>query len=406
MRFVWISALKDLRRLRRDPMALAMWLALPVFVAVTMNFVFGRQAAAPQGRLLVADRDGSFLSGALPGMFNQGPLSRMVLVEKVNEDSGRLRLEKGDASALLIIPKGFGDAFLNNRPARLELITNRSQRILPGIIEEALSVLVEGSFYVQRLIGDQMRLVSGNGRPSETSIVEASVAINRAVRSVMRYLDPPLIELQTSVVSDEPKQKKSFGALFFPGVLFMALMFIAAGLAGDAWKERTRGTLRRVACTPSPIAAWTAGKALAAFTLVLAVAVLGMAAGGWLLGVSLSHALPAVLWAGGSGALLYLLMLFLATCASTERMATFLANLVLLPLTMIGGSFFPSEIMPSSFAAIGQWTPNGFLLGRFKAILDGGMTAGAIAAAFAGLALAAAVSFWLVVRRLRGTFLV
>ena len=31
MRFVWISALKDLRRLRREPVTMLTWLAIPDF---------------------------------------------------------------------------------------------------------------------------------------------------------------------------------------------------------------------------------------------------------------------------------------------------------------------------------------------------------------------------------------
>jgi hypothetical protein len=36
---------------------------------------------------------------------------------------------------------------------------------------------------------------------------------------------------------------------------------------------------------------------------------------------------------------------------------------------MVGGSFFPLEVMPEALARVGRWTPNGWALGHFKGIL-------------------------------------
>ncbi len=52
MRFAWISALKDLRRLRREPVTLLTWIAIPSFLAVVITLVFGPRGAQPHGTLL------------------------------------------------------------------------------------------------------------------------------------------------------------------------------------------------------------------------------------------------------------------------------------------------------------------------------------------------------------------
>jgi hypothetical protein len=57
MRFAAASALKDLRRLRRDPWSLALRIGIPLFLAVILNLVFGREGAKPHGHLFVADLD-------------------------------------------------------------------------------------------------------------------------------------------------------------------------------------------------------------------------------------------------------------------------------------------------------------------------------------------------------------
>jgi hypothetical protein len=40
----------------------------------------------------------------------------MIAVEKVQRDEGRRRIDKGNASALLTIPKGFTTALFENSP--------------------------------------------------------------------------------------------------------------------------------------------------------------------------------------------------------------------------------------------------------------------------------------------------
>src|SRR5438270_307831 len=110
MRSIWISLRKDVSRARRDPLALLMWIAIPLILGTLINAVFGGSEATPQGRLLIADEDDSFVSNLLSRAFSGEPLSKIVRVENVTREAGRGRMDRGDASALLIIPKGFGDA--------------------------------------------------------------------------------------------------------------------------------------------------------------------------------------------------------------------------------------------------------------------------------------------------------
>ena len=45
--------------------------------------------------------------------------------------------------------------------------------------------------------------------------------------------------------------------------------------------------------------------------------------------------------------------------------------MIVFPLIMIGGSFFPFEVMPAWMARIGRWTPNGLASRNVKQILFG-----------------------------------
>lgn len=406
MRFLWSTAVKDLRRRRRDPLALAAWVATPIVMMLLLHLVFGPRGGSPHGLLLVADEDGTIASSLLLGAFNRGRLAEMITVEKVEQEAGRTRLGKGDGSALLIIPKGFGRAVLLREPTKLRLLTNPAQTILPGIIEEALSIVAEGTFYLQSIAGDQLRAMSG-GPPRGSStfpdiaVATVSVTINRLIRRIQTYLNPPLIQLDTTVIEERTGPAFNFSAAFFPAQLFLALLFMAQGLSSDLWREHALGALRRVGATPESLGTFLAGKLLAVAALMTMMGLIGLAGGRWLLRLPISNAAAALLWLAFSGAGFFLLMAVLQIHASNMRTGNILASAVMLPLSMLGGCFFPFEAMPENLAAIGRWTPNGLAVLQFKSLLGNSVDFSRLAAAFAVLSAIAALSFWLSLRRLR-----
>jgi ABC-type multidrug transport system permease subunit len=112
----------------------------------------------------------------------------------------------------------------------------------------------------------------------------------------------------------------------------------------------------------------------------------------------------AVLWIALSGAGLWLLMALLLIHASGYRAANILAFMVVFPLAMLGGSFFPFEAMPDWLAGIGRLTPNGWAVLELRRLLAGPLDPGRLALACAGLAAAGGVMFPLILRRLRRGF--
>jgi ABC-2 type transport system permease protein len=361
--------------------------------------VFGRGEPRPNGRLLIVDEDKGLAATLLSGAFTQGELGNMISVEKVANDEGRRRINKGEASALLVIPKGFSAAVLEGNRARLQLVRNPAQHILPDIIEEVLSMLADGAFYLHAVAGDQLRGISRRSAPTDANIAAMSVQFNHAFQGLRRYLSPPVIQLETQVIQEKEERPGGFAAVMLPGLLYMAVFFIAGGLATDVWRERTSGTLRRVITTPANFGGFLAGK-MAAVVLVLAiVGVFGLELGHFFFDLPLINLPFAVLWMGLSGAGLYLFMMLVQTLASSERVANMLVSLVLLPLSMLGGSFFPFDMMPKGFAQIGRYTPNGWSLLQFQNILSGAVSP----VAFGALMLYLAAAWILVGWRIRRT---
>ncbi len=400
---------KELRLRSRDKTSLGLWIGIPLLIGGLMALVFGRDGGSPEGRLLIADEHGQFLSQLVANSFSGGPMDEMFDPENVEREEGQALMDGGEATAMIIIPDGFSKALLDDEPSKITLVVNPSQRILPGIVEEMLSILADGAFYAQRIAGDELRLIAegppeGENIFSEATAVDLTRRIRGKLEQLDRYFDPLLIELETDIESEDNGVRTNFGALFFPGILFMSLLFIAQGMSGDYWKEHEAGTLSRTAVAPPGLVQTVLGKTLVASTVIAAAALAGLALGSRLLGVELEAPFTAFAWTIAVGTLFYLLMSLIQLFASGKRNGDLLTNMLLFPLLMAGGSFFPSEVMPGSIAALGQFTPNGWALARLKEILAGTIDGTSLAAAFCIVAVASAVLFLLKVTRLRRAF--
>lgn len=411
MGFAWSTAIKDWQRLRRDPIGVVMWVGIPLLIGGLITLASGgTEGPSPQAHVLIVDHDESFLSGLLVGALGSDAAGVMNTTA-VEEVEGRAQIEKGEASALLVIPKGFGRAVLLEEPTVLELVTNPSEQILPRIVEESLSMLVDAVFYLHRLFGEELRQIAsgpatGSNTLSDAFIARLSVRIKHAVDRLSDYLAPPIV--QVSVTTPDAEQADEYprgiAILFLPGILFMSLLFMAQGLSADIWDEREKRTLRRVVCSPQSTVSFLAGKLIGGAGLVTLVSAIALLVGFAYFRLDVVWLPVAMGWCVVSGLGLILMMLVIQLHAPSQRSGGILTMVVLFPLMMAGGSFFPFEAMPSWMAAIGRLTPNGWALEQLKRILLEDVSSGSLLVTLAGLLVVGAVLFLWCARRLRSGF--
>ncbi len=361
---------KDLARWLRDRASLAAWVGIPVFVGLLLALVFGRGETRPQGVLLVADLDQTFLSRSVPQAFTRAELARIFTVMPVGLEEGRRRIREGGASALLVIPAGFSDRFFRSEPQTLELWTNPSQAVVPQIARETAAILAEAGWYIQQALGSELRSMAGQESwPSDADVAALAVRAGRVIREGRALLGSPPIKIDERIAGS--RQRTGMAVAMVPGVVFMALLFLSFGLSGDLWAERSAGTLQRVAASPAPMAQFLAAKTLAAVLLMACVSGAGLVLGQWLAGGAQSRVPAAAAWAAVSGGALFLLMALVQTVCGSERQGRTMANITALLLMMAGGAMFPFEAMPASLARLGRLTPNGWALEEMRAILTG-----------------------------------
>jgi ABC-type Na+ efflux pump permease subunit len=411
--FALTTLRKDWQSMRRNPVEILIWLGIPLAIGGLITLASGgREGPRPVAHVLVVDNDESFLSELLVGAMSQSG-DGIIQGESVPEAEGRRRIGEGDGSALLVIPAGFGMAVLEEKPTSLQLLTNPAERILPGIVEESLNILVDATFYVHRLIGDDLRRfaegpANGDSFP-DSEIADFSIKINRLVQDLQEYISPVLIQVKMTSDEEKKTQEESgsspgFAVLFLPSILYMSLLFMCSGLAEDLWKEKDQQTLRRVLSTPQTVRSFLFGKMLWGFVLMLAVSTLALTIGFLYFELDPSVLPLGILWTVFSGSLLLLLMILLQIHASSKRAADVLAMSVLFPLMMIGGNFFPLEVMPTWMATIGRYTPNGWSMQQLKTILLDTVQVPELLMTFLALLAMWLILFFLSVRRIRTGF--
>jgi ABC-type multidrug transport system permease subunit len=409
--FLRAAIAKDVARRLNDPGSLAIWLGMPLVLGTLITLVSGGSGGPkPRAKVLIVDQDDSVASRLLKGVFQQGPAEGLFEGKTVNPDEGERLIQAGKASALLTIPKGFGDALFLEHPCELQLVTNPAQRILPGIVEETLRAACDLAFYGQRLIGPQVQLIRASAEldraPTRDEVSEVSIQIRDALDRVGDLVFPPVLELKPEPF--EPKAadvpEPSVGSVILPGILLMALLFIAQGSSEDLWEEHQRGTLKRAATSPVALAAWLLAKLGACTVLMFAVGVLAGTIAIALLGFDPLRTVAGIAWATLAAATFGVLMLLLQSLAKSRRGASVLGMLVLFPLLMLGGSFFPFAAMPEGLARIGRLTPNGIALVQLQNLLDGTAETRGLLTAAAVLVGTSLPLFALLVLRVRRAF--
>lgn len=371
MSFLISSASKDLVRWSRDSVSVLLWLGIPFLIGGLLTLLMSADGAKPRGTLLIHDKDQTFLSGAIGSAFTQGQLGELIVVEMVTELDGEARIDAGDASAFLLIPEGFSTAILNAEPLNLLLTTNPAQTILPQIIGDVVEVLLDAGFYAQQMFASEIStaLAAGNA-PDSVLVANIAVSINEKLEAAGPLLFPPAFDIE---ILAPPAEQPSppIALLFLPGIVLMAVLLAANGLAADYWSERELGTLRRLMYTPGRIQQFLLGKALAVAVITLLLAGLTLVAGFVYHGIPFAHFLPSLLFVTVAGVALFSWFGLLQMLANSRRAANLLTTILLFPLLMIGGSFFPFAAMPDGLAAIGRLTPNGFVVDRLTTEITG-----------------------------------
>jgi ABC-2 type transport system permease protein len=379
---------KDLRRRARSPLPTLLLLLFPVLFSGVIAVTFGGGDEVPKVHLLIDDQDGGLVGQLVTSAFSRPEAQKYFEVKSLTAEETKAGdaavLEREEATAILRLPARLSDDVLAGRPARLELVKNPAQSILPDVAEQVTDVLAEGLSSGSRLLRgplDQIRATpaqKGVG-PSDQRVADIAVLFNGALNRARPYLLPPVVTLATASRPEPGGPRKPAGSsttpsiflLFLPGIAVYTLFSLADQMMRDLLVEARLKTLRRQLAGPLTAGRVVAGKALstaavAALALLVLTAVGAAAAPR---GVSLAGyavlSVAVVAAATGFASAIFAL-------ARGEKQGATLASLVSLVMAFAGGSFIPLDSLPAALRAISPfslifWATQGYR----KLVIDG-----------------------------------
>ncbi len=387
MRLLVHLVAKDLLRKMRSPLGLIAVLCFPLLFAGMIALAFGHGDSIPKVRMLVANEDDGLLANGVASVFTSQQASKYFDGKTVTVAEGRALMEKGKASALLTIPKGFTKDVLDGKPVTLRLLRNPAEGILPEIAEQTVGALTDvldgGRRVFDKPIADLRPLLDDDGKaPADADVVAVSLAVKRALEGVSNLVFPPVIALESeifgNVTASPQKNEKTKGdapssifLLVLPGIAVYGLFLVADQGMRDVMTERTLGTLRRQLAGPIAPELIILGKAV--YTAVLAVMAIvvigGVGAAVLSTPVSISAFLllsgALVLAVTGTTAVIY-------GVARTERQASTLGNMIFLAMGFLGGGFIRVEGLPPAVRGFAPFTPLYWGTQGYRALLEDG----------------------------------
>ena len=337
--------LKDLRLFFGDRRAVLIAFLVPIGIASFFASIFGDSTGPSKATkipILVVDRDGSpLIAKIVAGLGDAGTAPKLV-----TEAEAAKAVEDGKAGVAVTFPKGFGEAapkaMLGGTPPPLDLRYDPSKRLEMQVVQGAVAQATMRATAVAAF-GDSPTA----GRPPFALETRAATAAKKGEDD------------------DYSQTAHSFAGMAMQGVLFFGIN-AAMAMLGD----RRKGIWRRLRAAPVGLTELLVGKALA--TALIGAFVLAGVLG---FGMLVFHLQVAGSWLGlalivASAALMTSAFgLLVASLGRTEEQSRGLSILVVLAMTMLGGAWFPSFLMPAWVQSVSRLVPVRWALDGFDAML-------------------------------------
>ena len=358
MRNALIIALNHLNSLRRDRLAALFMFILPLLLAFVTGLAFGgggSSAGTYTVPVAVVDLDGGPLAANMAAVFEREPFSR----RDATQSEASALLKERAVSATVVIPANISQLLQAGNPVTVAILQSAAQEG-PRLVEQHLTAELSR----MRAAAAVANLLHTGDAASWNS---AYITAYNAWASTQ-----DLVRVSVSTAGETRVTSHADGYnLSSPGYMVMfGLMNVTAAGAALILRERESGTLSRLLSAPLSRGQLIAGKMLGLiFTGVLQMTVLA-AASGLLFGVNwgqspLSLLLVIIAFSVAAAGL----GMFLAAVCKSASQASAVGVLTVLVLSMLGGTWWPMELMPRALQLISRLVPSGWAMAAFVDII-------------------------------------
>lgn len=409
LNLAWLNLLQ----IAHDRGELLSILFLPILLTSVFGMAMGGGAGQGATKVVFVDQDGTAYSRRVGELLAE---ERSLSVEATDRAHAASAV-KGPFDAAVMVPKGFGAAVKGAGRARIEVLQDpsRPEAYAVGQVADGIAKRMAGNALAARLTAEEIDAAraefvekplpvppSGGGERLHPAAAEASRAAQapppppvpvkdlppevwRGLTGTFPYIahgpafetlyeradeawepEPPVSVKRTvvraSAVRGDSTQAEGFGQ-YSLGFTVMFILFIAVGSAGGIIEEREIGTLSRLMMTPASKAQLLLGKIFGVAVTASFEAAILIGLGAFVFKVPwgrdpvalLAVLAPYVLAATG-------LSVLLTALVRTRGQLSAVGNMSVVALAMLGGCYWPIDIVSPVMRGIAQVTPTGWAM--------------------------------------------
>jgi ABC-2 type transport system permease protein len=278
----------------------------------------------------------------------------------LDEQTSIERVRNGDSRALLVIPEGFGAALAAFQTVELPYYSGASEMTGDAVLQSVEAVL-------QRINGSTVAARVGVSLLDALDVETESDTFGERVyeRAQAAWADPPAVVAYTETAAEDASMGGFNQSVPGMATFFVVFSVLGAGMYG-LLKERTDGTLPRLASMPIRRAEIIAGKILTYFVIgMLQFAIVFVV--GLFVGVHFGRDLLALLLVIVTYTLCITALSFaLAPRMRSEEQVSALTTMLGMVMAALGGAWWPLDIAPPFMQVIGHLTPVAWAMDAFR----------------------------------------
>jgi ABC-type Na+ efflux pump permease subunit len=344
---------KDLKLFFHDQRSVILTFLLPAILITLFAFAYGSfgpyDGRSEPVKLLVADHDNTLSSKEI--IYKIDSLKDVDIIFSDSIKSKELVI-KGKYACALIIYKGFHDSLEAGNQTSIELVYDKSREMEIGILQQNLirtlmssanEMIVKKS--IEKYLHDQFPFID-----KSTSDNILRKAINK---------DNKITDIKWTSIVGEKNDTKLGLVQSVAGTAILMLLFSVAGVGTSILEEKENGTINRLLYSPLKGSTILFSKMLFAFFISIIQLSAMFLFAGLIFNMDLFINFPAlILMIIATAFAVSSLGILLAAIAKTRQQAQNLSTIIILIMSVIGGSMIPLFIMPAILQKLALFTVN------------------------------------------------
>jgi len=335
-----------------------------IFLAIFFFFAYGfsdymiEKRAIDQVTIGVVDQENSITSQALINSFeNNDQFTSLFKIELGTQEALQSKYQEDRLSAIVTIPEGFSNSLLHYENLPLSIILNPNHPLKISIITNVFESFSDYIKYVDAATYSVYTNLKALNDPNiDASEINDFFSVDMIFKALSRN---NIFEYKT--VSTFPSSNSS--SYFLCSTIVLLIIALSSYGTDLFLKEARQGNLQRYLTTHSPVSSFILSKILvvsmksfAQFLVFFTIASLFFPPDStlsWLVIVVIGFS--AIFMFTALSALIGIIF-------SNANISSILTNVFILVLCLIGGNFFPIQLMPKAIQNISMVTPNYWLI--------------------------------------------